>query len=336
MLGDEEIFLEVREIDGMVMRLDPDVPVVARVPRQAVILESPAGNRLTPLPRDVSMDWGLAGRFRKRWIFGTGLGVMAVVVGAMMALPRINKSNAARPRPGEGALVVERVDDPHIMKSVKELLTRQADAERIMRTVLAAPTAAEVLPWVREAAAVGPLIRASHRPLAVPKGWPEPSSTRWTVADNEGHPFGLLAGDLPDFSHFTAYWVLSGKRLQLDWKATTAFSTATFEDLARQRGDAAEIRGKILPDRYFTAVFPEAEYDCYQLAAPDDSEAIWCYVRRDDPMDAELGGYCHDGEIPDSTPIQQKITVRLQHGPAGSQPKQWLLAEVLHKEWISP
>lgn len=333
---DEVNFLEVREIDGNVTRLDPEAPLVPRAPRQVVFQEAPAGNSLTPLPRDVSKDWGRAGKFPKRWIFGTGLGVAMVVIGAMMALPLINQSNAAHPLPGAGALVVEGAEDPKSMEPVKDLLARQAEAQRIFRTVVSAPTVAEVLPWVSEAAAVEPLIRAGHRPLAVPKGWPEPSTTRWSVLDNDGHPFGLLAGNLPDFSKFSAYWVMAENRLQLDWKATTGYGTASFDELARQRGNPAEIRGKLLPGRYFTAVFPEAEFQCYQLTAPDDSQAIWCYVRRDDPLEAVLGEFCLGGEILDSAPTQQKITVRLEQGPAGSQPNQWMLAEVLHKEWISP
>jgi len=334
---EEEIYqLEVREIDGKVTRLDPAVPTVPRAARQIVFQEAPAGNSLTPLPRDVSKDWGRAGKQSVRWVLGIGVGAATVVIGAMMVLPLINESNAAHPRPGDGGLVVERVEDLTGMEPVKALLARQAEAERILKTVVSAPTVAEVLPWVREAAAVEPLIRAGYRPVAVPKGWPAPSTTQWRALDNDGHPFALLEGQLPDFTKFTAYWVIEGNQLRLDWKATAGYGTATFDELAQQRGNPAEIRGKILPGRYFTAVYPEAEFQCYQLLAPDDSQAVWCYVRRDDPVDVVVGELCLDGEILDSAPTQQRITVRLNQGPAGSQPNQWLLAEVLHKEWISP
>ena len=336
-LVDDELYqLEVREIDGRVLRLAPAVPTVPRAVRQLVCQEVPVGNSLTPLPRDVSNDWGRTGRLPVRWLLGTSLGVAAVVIGAMMVLPLINQSNAAHPWPGDDGLVVEPVEDLTGMEPVQAMLARQAEATRIFKTVLSATTVAEVLPWVCEATAVEPLIRAHHRSLAVPKGWPDLSTILWSVLDNNGHPYGLMEGNLPDFSKFTAYWVIAGNRLRLDWKATTGYGTATFEELAHQRGTPAEIRGKILPGRYFTAVYPEAEFQCYQLSAPDDSQAIWCYVRRDDPVDVVLGELCLDGEILDHASTQQKITVRLKQGLVGSKPNQWLLAAVLHKEWISP
>jgi len=259
-----------------------------------------------------------------------------VVIGAIMLLPLINQSNAARPHPGDARLVVEQEEEIKGMGPVNDLLGRQAEAVRIFKTVMGASTVEEILPWVRDAAAVEPLIRTQHRPVAVPKDWLAPSTTTWNVLDLDGHPFGLLDGGLPDFSKFTAYWVIVGKQLRLDWKATTGYGTATFDELARQRGNPAEIRGRILPDRYFTAAFPEAEFQCYQLSAPDDSQAIWCYVGRADPLDVVLREFCQNGEILNIAPAQQKITVSLDRGPAGAQPSQWLITGVLHKEWISP
>jgi len=328
--------LEVREIDGNVTRLDPEVLTVLRMPRQVVFQEAPAGNSLTPLPRDVSKDWGKAGKQSMRWIFGTGLGVAAVVIAAVTIPLLIDQSNAARPRPGDVELAVEQVEKIKGMEPVNDLLGRQAEAVRVFKTVVSASAVDEILPWVRDAAAVEPLIRERHRPTVVPKDWLSRSATTWNVLDGDGHPFGVLEGYLPDFSKFTAYWVIAGHQLRLDWKASTGYGTATFDELAQQRGNPEEIRGKILPGRHFNAACREAEFQCYQLMAPDDSQAIWCYVRLDDPLGAVLGEICQGGEILDHAPTQQKITVRLKPGPANSQPNQWLITGVLHKEWISP
>jgi len=333
---EEACQLEVRKIDGNVTRLDPETPTVLRVPRQIVFQEAPVGNRLTPPRRDVSKDWGKTGKPSVRWVLGTGLGVATVVIASLMILPLINESNAARSHPNEDGLVVEQVDKIEGMEPVHDLLGRQAEAVRVFKAVVSASSVEEILPWVRDAATVEPLIRARFRPIDVPKDWLPSSAATWNVLAGDGQPFGLLEGNLPDFSKFAAYWVIAGNQLRLDWKATNGYGTATFDELASQRGNPEEIRGKILPSRYFNAAYPETEFQCYQLAAPDDSQAIWCYVLLGDPLKAVLEEICQGGEILNSTPIQQKITIRLKRGPTDSQPNQWLITGVLHKEWLSP
>jgi hypothetical protein len=219
---------------------------------------------------------------------------------------------------------------------MQDLLGRQAEAVRIFNAVLSAPNVDEILPWVRDAAAVAPLVRSHHVRATVNKDWLAPAATTWNVADNDGRAFGILEGSLPDFALFRAYWVISEKQLWLDWKATTGYGTATFAELSRQQGDPAEIRGRIIPSDYFTAVYPEAEFQSYQLLAPDNRQAVWCYVRRGDPLAGALEELCGGADILSGTPTQQKITVRLDHGPAGSLPNQWLISGMLHKEWLTP
>jgi len=123
--------------------------------------------------------------------------------------------------------------------------------------------------------------------------------------------------------------------LHLDWKATTGYGTATFGELARNQGDAKEIRARIQSSRFYTAIYPEAEYQSYQLVSPDASEAVWGYTRRGEAADSLLGKLFWSGEILDNSVEQKKVTVRLERGPAGSLPNQWQIAEMLHNEWLN-
>lgn len=333
---DPDARLEVLEITGQVMRLDPADSAVAKVPRQICYQPGPAGNRVSSPAPDEHKEWGRTRPSSIRWIIGTALGVAAVVIVALMVLPLINDSDAARPRPGDGGLVLEPEEKIEGLAPINDLLMRQAEASSLFQVFLSAGTVAELLPSVRDEASVAPLIQARARPARVAKDWHPPEDTTWKVVANEGHPFGLLEGHLPDFSRFRAYAVIAENRLRLDWKATTGYGTATFDELAHQQGDPTEIRGQIRADGFFTAAYPEAEFQSYQLIAPDDSQALWCYIRRGEPLAMTLAELCAGGEIRNGGPAPIQVTVRLGHGPAGSLPTQWLITEMLHKEWINP
>jgi hypothetical protein len=328
--------LEVQEITGNVVRLAPEVSAIPKVPRQIRIQEGAPTNSLKRPPQGEGKEWGRARNQSVRWIFGTSLAVAAVVIVALMLLPLVNRTNAARPRPGQDGLVLAQDEKIEGLASLNDLLPRQLEAEEIFRNYASASVVDDVLPWMRDAGAVEPLIRASHPCALVSKEWLPPEDTSWNVFDNDGHPFGLLAGNLPNFSKFSAYLVLSQNQLQLDWKATTGYGTATFEDLERNQGDPTEIRAKILPSGFFTATFPEVEFQSYQLVAPDDGKAIWCYARRGDTAERILDKLFMVGEILQSTAEPKKVTVRLEPGPAGALPNQWLITEMLHKDWVTP
>lgn len=222
------------------------------------------------------------------------------------------------------------------LESVNDLLLQQPEAEQLFRAFASSLIVADILPLVRDAAEVEPLIRTHHRLALVSKAWLPPDTTLWNVHVNDGHQFALLEGTLPDFSKFSAYCVMSDNQLRLDWKATTGFGTATFEELARSQGDPAEIRAKIIASKFHTAIYPEAEFRSYQLVSPDESQAIWGYTRRGETVDGVLARLFQGGEILETSQEQKKVTVRLAHGPAGSLPNQWVIAEMLHPDWIKP
>lgn len=328
--------LEVQEIDGNVVRLDPEVSAMAKVPRQITFQERSSRNRVKRPPQGEGKEWGRARNQSVRWILVASLAVAVVVIVALMLLPLVNRTNAARPRPGQVGLVLAQDEKIEGLEFLNDLLTRQPEAEQIFRNYASALVADDVLPLVRDAQAVAPLIRAKDPCALVSKEWWPPEDTTWNVFDNDGHPFGLLAGSLPNFSKFSAYLVLSGNQLHLDWKATTGYGTATFEDLARNQGDPTEIRAMILPAGFFTATFQEVEFQSYQLVSPDGSKAVWCYARRGDTAEGILDQLFRVGEILQSTPEPKKVTVRLEPGPAGALPNQWLITEILHKDWVTP
>jgi hypothetical protein len=303
--------------------------------QSAPFQERPARSETGGFRRGELHEWGRAGRYSVKWLLGTGLGVASLVVLAMLLLPVINKSNAARPDQSAG-LVIDPVEKTKDLDALNAMFVRQPEAEQVFHAYATAQIADDVLPLVRDAKAVEPLIRANHQPLEVPYDWHPPSETSWSIAGENGRIYGLLDVTLPDFSNFSAYMIPENGSLLLDWKASTGFGTAGFEELATGTGNAAEVRVLIEPTGFYNAVFPETDYRSYQLLSPDRERSIWGYTRKGEPADATFGMLFQNGVILKGSDDPLKVTLSLVRGPSESLPNQWLIVEMLHKDWIKP
>lgn len=334
--SDTTVQLEVQELQCAVVRLDPEVPLPAKVPRQAAFLERPVENRTTAARTDVTREWGRSRKQSIHWIVGTGAGVASLVIVAMMMLPSINQSNAARPGADQDGLVVENEEPLEGIDSWNQMFALEPEARQVFQAYASAPLVEDFLPLIRNAEVLEPIIRQSPHSSLVSKQWEPPRDAIWTVLESDGFLYGLLEGSLPDHSNFSAYLMMSDDQLHLDWKATTAWGTASFDDLERNEGDPGEIRAKIIPSGFYTTTFPEEEFQSYQLVSPDQEKSIWCYARRKDAAAGALAGLFQNGEILKSAPELVKVTIRLEHGPAGALPNQWLVGTLLHRDWINP
>lgn len=328
-MNEEAPRLEVTEIDGSVMRLQPDEPAAPKVPRQFTFHERPVREKSPD--HGEGRDWGIASKQSLRWLLGSGLAVAGVVVICMALLPSVNKSNANTTRDKVAAAPTD-----EIVTTLDLLLPMQAEAEQLFRVYARSSVADDFLPYLRDRQDVESLVRAAPIEPKVGKDWVPDTRTEWRVIDGKDIGYGILEGKLPDFTPFRAYAVLTDGHLFLDWKATSAYSTASFKDLEKQQGDPGEIRGFIVPAKFFTHVFPEQDYLSYQLLSPDRETAIWVYARRDSPAGAGISELFKTGDILQSAPEEVAVTLRLARPQAANQPNQWLVAEFLHGDWILP
>lgn len=328
--------LEVQEINGSVIRLEQMEPAPLKVPRQVTFHERPVHEHRDGKSRGESASWGFAHRHPTLWILGAGVGVVSIVIAAMLLLPSINAPNAPRVDP-EGpqsrVVIEEKVEG---VEAMNQLLTKQPEAMQIFRAYATATYADDIVPLVRDGTALQETLRKHWKPLALPKQWAPVAESTWAVLELGGQACGLLQGNFPDQSKFSAYFTNDGDRLMLDWKATAAFGTATFGQLEKGRGDPAEIRGDISIADFYSTTWPEADYQSFRLIAPEGDIAIWCYARRGDPTNAKISQHFRKGEIIEEVLGSQKITLRLERGPAESLPNQWLIGEMLHIDWVSP
>jgi hypothetical protein len=317
--------LEVQEIHGEVVRLQPEENDTARMPRQVVFHERQESHD----ELDEAREWGSSKRQPIFWILGTGVVISTVVVGAILALPLLNKPI----RSTESEWVVEPVANGEAMAA---MLSHKADAGRVFREFLTAPSAEAMLPLARNSAEVAGLIKTNRRLPVLSSDAPPLRIDSWTACENQALTYAILTGTLPDYSKFETYFTISDGRLVMDWKASTGYGTADFAELMNNQGNPAEIRGWIEAVEFYTAAFSENSHQAYQLASPDRQQVIWAYARRGSGIHQALRKLIKGGYILEGGKEAQKVTVRLEPGPGGSLPGQWAIVELLHKEWIAP
>ncbi|MEO5712950.1 MAG: hypothetical protein ABIT37_05620 [Luteolibacter sp.] len=331
--GDHSPGLEVQEISGSVIRLEQTAPGPPKVARQVVFQERPPEEKKT---LGEGRDWGTAQKFSMRWATLIGTGVTSVVILALMMLPSINKTNAARTTLPDHDMKVIEEESVDGMDAVNALIAKQPEAEQMFRSYLSARVAGEALPLLLDADSVSEIFRRNWRQSGIGKDWAPSQDTEWQVMKSGTRPYALLEGTLPDFSKFSACFVTKHDKLLLDWKATTGYGTATFDELSKKQGDPGEIRGHLSQTNFYTTTWPEVDYQSYQLLAPVGETSVWCYARRTEKAGGECADLLRTGEILDETQGSRKITVRLAPGPAGALPNQWQITEVLHTDWLTP
>ena len=334
----EEAGLEVSVISPEVVRLNPETPSVERVPRQYTFHQRQDDEETHRQTAGETTEWGHSKKISRQsilWMVGCGLAVALVVVGALILLPRINRSKAVDSRPGQMGLTI--VNDPgDSAKPISDMLGLQNDAERLYQTWLTATSKEEIASLIRDSKNVLPLIADNALPrLSANEALREYGMT-WDSFERDGLIFGMLVGLLKNHTPFVAYFVMEDDVLKMDWKATTAYSSAGFSTLAQGKGDASEVRGWIIPSDYYTLAYPETHYQSFQLLSRDQSEFLWIYTPLSNSIHRQLsiefgGGFILDGSL---TP--KKFTLKLKRESEQSLPNQWTLVELLHKNWISP
>lgn len=330
--------LEVAVITGDVVRLSPEIPSAERVQRQFTFHQRPDDDGRHHLSHVETREWGHSRKASRQsilWFTGSGLLVCSVVVGAMMLLPRINRSNAMERRPGQTELVVAE-DTSEAAKPLTEMLSKHEEAVRLYQAWLTATSKDEVVRLVRNPEKVMPRIDDNVLPRLSPEQFPPARVATFNAFEKNGMIFGVLEGSRPDHTSLAAYFVIEEGALRMDWEATTGHCSADFAMLARRQGDASAIRGWINPSDFYTLAFPEERYQSYQLLSPCQNDSLWVYALRGDPAHDMLEARFHGGAILSGTAQPEKFTLRLEPGSEDALPNQWLIVELLHNDWIAP
>jgi hypothetical protein len=325
--------IQVQEINREVIRLEQAEDAPVRIERHFTFHEKQEPVDHSKSLMGESRDWGMSHRLPTRWILGMAVTVGFLVIAILMLLPVINAPNAPTEDPNKGLLTV--VDEEKIdgMENLDLLLTRQPEAFQIFRSFAQAIHPDEVVPLIVDGRILYETLRKHWHPLDVPRDWVPAADSAWGVMEFGGQAYGVLEGQFPNHSPFTAYFTFQDGRLMLDWKATTVFGTASLSQLSEGAGDGSEIRGSLSKADFYNATWPEADYQSYRLTTPNEEASVWCYSRRGETAKHSISSLFNSGEITGEAQTIRKATLSLARGPAEALPNQWLIEEMLHVDW---
>ncbi len=289
--------------------------------------------------RGERQDWGEEmGRDSGKWMVYTGVGVVALVI-ITVALSQMGGNK--KPRDSDKALYgqlapagekeVEETDDLAML----ELLTSsQQEAKEIYGKFATAASPSVLEEFIINGEKVFPLVRENWKPPVSKADWIPGDEAVWTVLDRNGQRYGVLAGSHPDFTDFSAFFNKDGEELKLDWKATTGYGTATFEEMKTGAGDASEIRAWVSLADFYTFALPEGEYRSFRLMSPDGNATLWAYTERDGELDLKLMRLFIPSQITGEAQSEVQVTVVMEPGPEDGLKNQWLIRELTSLSWL--
>ena len=315
-------------------------PLPKVVPKQVIEkMEIPAGeeSEIWSARATDAENWGKQRKVSFRWMVITGAILGVVLITIAILLPRMGWKGEKRTKSYFSQL---EIDDTPVLPTeanVRDLPENaQEQAMAVATTYANAKSLEEVLPLVRDRARVEPLMRERWKAFPVNSTWKVPDEAQWSIQKAGEREFGHLTGLLPDFNPFQMFFVREGDKVVVDWEASSGFSETAFADLSKNQGAGGVTRGVLAPGDLYTFSLPEGDYQCYRVTSPDREIGIWCYVKRDSPHAEKIAALFQQSAIPREMFNEYPVTLKLEKAPADSLPNQWVIAEMLHIDWITP
>ena len=283
-------------------------------------------------------DWGKkTGKGSMLWMGVTGVGVIALVVAAVVLSQRISKKS----RGGEESMysklapiAKEAPDSAEDLQMLEMLTNSQGEAKAIFAGYATAKTPADFQDSVYRAEDNAEAIALRWEPLGMKAGWIPGDNAAWTILEGDGMRYGVLEGTLSDFTRFRAYFRRDGDELKMDWKATSGFGTAEFEELKEGAGDGSEIRAWISHADFYTFALPEGDFRSFRLMSPDGQANLWGYTKVGGELDGKLLALFVPSQITGETQTDAAVVLGLQPGPEESLPNQWMISRLVRLSWL--
>jgi len=301
----------------------------------------PLGNSAEKILPEVTDRWGDSSKRSHLWLFWTGVGTLAAIVGGLAIQPFLREQRpASQPSFFERFQVLEETATPTI-ESPTRYFEENADlvAQELHDTLTRyahAKTLADVLPLVRDGDRLRLKLLEFWRPWDTPAGWEAPTDVAMGYGSSGSLPYAFMRGTGPDFEPFHMVFVREDHRMLVDWEASQGIGTHTFEELRNPELKDAVMRVVVSPADYYSPAFPEKKYRSFQLVARDGVEYVWGYAEIGTPVEEQLSGLFRPGVILTEQSSSEPVRLRLSRRQAGAMPSQWVILDMLHKGWVAP
>ena len=278
---------------------------------------------------------GSAGSFK--WMVYSGLGAMALVVTiVLLSFSREGEEERIRNQSYFSQIEVNtnKVTEEEEFAQFEELSKSGGRAKEIYESFAKAKTPVELEGMIYDEEKILPIMAENWEPLGYPESWAIGDKGGWSIIKFEGLQCGILEGQTPDYDKFRALFRIDGNKLEMDWKATVAYSTASFEELRAGKGDASEVRGFLSNDTFYTFSYPEADWVAYRLVSANGDADLRLYAARGGEIAKKFSEAFNVSRITGETKTGSTVTLALKPGNEQSLAYQWEIEAVKAMSWL--
>lgn len=282
-------------------------------------------------------EWGEAiqGDSRK-WIALVGVAILAIVVAAVVANQTSDRSGVRR------LSEFSQLEFEEVQPAIgKDDFAESLEAAKVLYGKLAQATEPEQMKdLIYAPEATVPLIGGSGDfEKRAPEGWIPENNVDWAIRSFETDAgvtrYGVLTGLDWEYAPFEVIFRYENSQLSIDWKATTGYGTADFEQMRNGEGEGSEIRSVASRTDFYTFGVPEEDFQAFRLLSPNGEQNIWGYVRRDSEVLEELELLFAKATLTSDGNRGAFVTLSLERGPEESLANQWIITKMLATNWLT-
>ena len=153
-----------------------------------------------------------------------------------------------------------------------------------------------------------------------------------TVGDAETGPlqgFYLLKISFPDFSIQPVVMGLENGKMVIDWESFVGYSEMSLSEFINNKPKGPTMfRLHARPDDYFNFQFNEKEHRCLYLRNPTDTESVYGYIKKGEPVDDKLSRIAESGKSINF------IIVNLQYPDKPGGKNQVIINDIIASGWL--
>lgn len=267
------------------------------------------------------------------WMAVGVCGIAVATVGGLLTR-KLEPAQPSSPGIPEAAPIsASQLEEAYFVSHANELTQ---EAESSLRKYAEATTADEALPFLRDRDRVATAVHEKWKAWGSNPKFSTHEKFVTLVGTDSTRPKVSVAGRKGDFTPFTAVFVREGGRLVLDWEATEGIGDLQVLQLKKgAEAKDATVRVHISPSSYYNPDFPEEKYRSYKLEGKADEAIAWGYMALDSPAAEALKQELNEDSFIMEESSETKLTLKVT-GPVRPGSNQYLITEMLHKDWVSP
>ncbi|MBC7979186.1 MAG: hypothetical protein H7Y36_01325 [Armatimonadetes bacterium] len=284
------------------------------------------------------VDWGEGkGLNSLGWLVLAGIGVLLLVVAAVILSQRSGKKARKSDKPLYSQMDPTNEEFNGLRDELEmfELLTNSQETARRQYALYATSDSLEKiesLVFLKDS--VLPLMKEKWKPLGMKPGWMPGDEALWKVLDEDGLRYAVLEGTNSDFTPFISIFRSTDEGLKLDWKASSGYGTAEFEEMKAGAGNGSEIRTWISKAGFFTFSLPEEKFHSFRLLSPKLDMNIWGYTERGSELDEKLMELFMPKQITGEVKKEVQVILEIKPGSDDLLPNQWMIRKLIQVNWL--